>query len=245
MDKRIKEAFETITADDALKERTYEYVMQQAGKGKKFSRLTRALSVAAAAAVALMFALGIYSYGKETAYISIDINPSIALAVNSFDRVISANAYNDEGKKITESLDLKGKPYADAVKMIMDSPEMTPYLDKNQNMWVAVQTDNPANTVTIEHFVQKAIDTAIKQRHCNTNVEYSCVDEQTRIGAEQNGMTATKYTAILELQSYDNSVSLDEYRHHSMVDINSQIATHHGHSTDVPNYYAGHHGHGS
>ncbi len=64
----------------------------------------------ATACAALLLAIGItgYSWTKTpVSYISIDVNPSIELSLNRFGRVVSATAFNAEGRKILETLSLK------------------------------------------------------------------------------------------------------------------------------------------
>ena len=46
---------------------------------------------------------------RPVSYVSIDVNPSIELALNRFDRVVYAAAYNLEGEEILNGLSLKGK----------------------------------------------------------------------------------------------------------------------------------------
>mgnify|MGYP006964182038 CR=1 FL=1 len=56
----------------------------------------RVLSVAAC--LLLLFLGGRQFYFIPTVKISIDINPSMELGVNRFDRIVSVEGYNDDGK---------------------------------------------------------------------------------------------------------------------------------------------------
>lgn len=59
-------------------------------------------------------------YFTPTARINIDINPSFELEVNRFDKVISVNALNDDGKKLAETSDIKFAGYDEALCRILD-----------------------------------------------------------------------------------------------------------------------------
>ena len=48
---------------------------------------------------------GTWLYFTPTMEISVDINPSIELGVNRFDRVISVDGYNEDGQALAQLLD--------------------------------------------------------------------------------------------------------------------------------------------
>lgn len=53
--------------------------------------------------------------------VSLDVNPSIQLQVNSKERVLSADALNDDAQVILEGMDLKGTQLNVAVNAIVGS----------------------------------------------------------------------------------------------------------------------------
>ena len=230
MENKIREAFGSIVAEQKLIDDTYCNVLAGTKAERRISRRTvrRFAFAAASVAMVLFVVVGINLYASETAYISIDVNPSISLSVNRYGKVIEAVSYNEEGSKVVGNLKVKNKDYAEAVQIIMDSPQMEPYLTDAQTMWVTVQANDSLQKQKVEDAVQNVIDVVLKQHHTGTHVEYSTVDEQTRIEAESNGVTASKYTAILELKQYDPRVSVEQYKHHSMHYINTEIEAHHG-----------------
>ena len=48
-----------------------------------------------------------------------DINPSIELSVNRFDRVIAVTGFNEDGQVLSRELDVKYKDYAQAVEQVL------------------------------------------------------------------------------------------------------------------------------
>lgn len=62
--------------------------------------------------------------------VSLDVNPSIQLQVNSKERVLSADALNDDAQVILEGMDLKGTQLNVAVNAIVGSLLQHGYLDK-------------------------------------------------------------------------------------------------------------------
>ena len=118
MANKIQQAFDSIQADTQLKESTRQFLY---ATRRKKSRKKTGLILALACMV-LSFTAGMWGYSwfqTPVSYVSIDVNPSMELALNSLDRVISAYPYNTEGAEILDSLSLKGKKYTDAIKTIM------------------------------------------------------------------------------------------------------------------------------
>lgn len=229
MGNKIKEAFGSITAGPEWKDAAYAGIAARAKREqRRRGRYVRGISLAAASVLVLLFVVSVTLYNTETAYISLDVNPSISLSVNRYGKVIKANAYNAEGGAVVDSVDARNKDYTEAVRLMINSPRMQPYLAGTSTVWVAVQAADSARVREVESSVQGIVQEALVRHHSGAHVEVACVDEQTRQMAETSGVSAAKYTAILELQQYDAGVSVEEYRHHSMHDITTEIATHHG-----------------
>ena len=82
-------------------------------------RKERFVIAAFAAAAALMLFIGGYSLfrqggGQVDSIILLDVNPSISLSVNEQEKVLAADALNEDAKEILGSMDLKGTSLEDA-----------------------------------------------------------------------------------------------------------------------------------
>ncbi len=89
----IQKSMENIQATEAMKQNTLQYLEAQRTKRKRCvfrQKPYAALRYAMAVICVCIFAgAGGYSvYSRPVSYISIDVNPSIELAVNRFDRVV-------------------------------------------------------------------------------------------------------------------------------------------------------------
>ena len=107
----IRRSFEKIKAEEGLKQSTRESVLNKLNEKPKPRRNFQRFSLAVAAA-AFIFFIGAGSfqmYFSESSYIDMDVNPSIELSVNRFDRVIRMSAYNKDGKEVLSELNLKHK----------------------------------------------------------------------------------------------------------------------------------------
>lgn len=133
MTDKIHKAFDNIKADNRLKESTKQFLLANR-KNKTSLALAKRPALQnkfAIACLAIVLAAGIRGYlwiQSPVSYISIDVNPSIELALNRFDRVVSVTAYNPEGEEILQDLSLKGKIYTAAIDEIVENQAMDIYI---------------------------------------------------------------------------------------------------------------------
>lgn len=75
---------------------------------------------AASAACGFVFLIGgAWICLSPTAQISIDINSSVELGINRFDKVVSVKGRNEDGSRLVERLDVWFVDYEEAVEQVM------------------------------------------------------------------------------------------------------------------------------
>ena len=150
-------------------------------------------------------------YFTPTVEISMDINPSIELAVNRFDRVISVEGWNNDGKELASSLDVWNLEYSEAVNQILENEEVAALLSNDGIMTVAVVGENETQTAQILSGVQSCT-AGEKNVYC-----YSASLEE--VETDELGLSYGKYRAFLEVQELDPSITTEEVRNMSMREI--------------------------
>ena len=138
MDERIKEAFEQVRAESGLKDKTKAYVSRKTGSYRRAGTAKYKVLASAFACVALLLFGGYWLYFTPTVEISIDVNPSIELGVNRFNRIVSLESYNEDGQALLDSLDIRFTEYSDAVTQIIESENITSLLSDGEVMTIAV-----------------------------------------------------------------------------------------------------------
>ena len=93
---------------------------------KKVIKSGRSLMIRVASiAAAFIFTLGIsysaYSYSTPYSYVGIDINPSIRLTANIFDRIIGSEALNADGKTLLYLEDINNKRLEAVISQLLNS----------------------------------------------------------------------------------------------------------------------------
>ncbi|POP33556.1 hypothetical protein C3B58_06960 [Lactonifactor longoviformis] len=223
MANRIHDMFEPVKASEELKESTAAFL--QAERRKRTAHFFRpaVYRTIAAVCVMLMLLAGIGGYsvmGTPVSYVSIDVNPSVELALNRFDRVVSATAYNEDGEVILEGLAVKGKKYTEAIDLILDSADKSAYLTPESDLVFTVAAKNREK--------KRELRTGIE--NCSGCMEHGGESISADIGtvteAHHHGVSLGKYSAYLKLSQYDETVTVEDCRDMTMSDIHHQIKEH-------------------
>ena len=170
-------------------------------------------------------------YHTEVSYVCLDVNPSFELCLNHKNNVISAIAYNDDGKCLLGKIDYQDRHYDDVIDDILHHADFQKYL--TQDFTITIVSDD----TTIQQNIQNRMNAA------NCDGKVVCTDTQTRAKASSNHCSVGKYVAYEELAQYDQSVTLESCKKMTMHEIYEQIDKHHNahHSQQSTTSYSGHH----
>lgn len=197
---------------------------------------------AIAACLALATVLGVSGarlYRQPVSLVSIDVNPSVELVLNRFDRVVSVTAMNDEGKAIVEDINVKNKNYTDAFDAMIISPALSGYITDTSLIAFSVSSKSVQKEDKILTGLRKLADDDILMSHHSAQVEYYTVDQELVDDAHLYGVSPGKYLYLLKLQEISPDIDIKTYTHHGIHEIQEQIdacASAHTSST------SGHHG---
>ncbi len=181
--------------------------------------------IALAASVVVIFGLsgGVYGYAKTTpvAYVSMDINPSVELGVNTFDEVISVEAYNEDGQKILEGTNLKDLDIDDAVGTLISNAISDGYIneDGSSSIEITTSTDKEKVANKFNESLKDAADKTLDNNGIEADVETENVELARRDEAKQLGITSGKLNLIQKLQELDPNINIEDYKSSSVKDI--------------------------
>ena len=218
MNEKLKKAFDQIRAEDELKNRTRDYIFRKT-KGYNRSAAARRRYLLPSAACILFFLIGGYwLYFIPTVRISIDINPSLELGVNRFDRIVSVRSFNDDGNDLQDSLDIKYLDYSEAVDQIIKSDKISSLLADDEVLVIAVIGTDDAQSEQILSVLQS--QTA---EQSNTCCYYAHAKEAEE--AHNAGLSYGKYQAFLELQKLDPDITAEEAQNMTMWELRERISS--------------------
>ena len=181
---------------------------------KKIRVITSLRAKIALAACAVLIALGIgggaYAYQTPVAYVGIDINPSIELGVNYFDRVVSAEGDNADGQDILSEINVVGMTYEEALASLNDSLMNKGYLTANAAVAVTVMCDDDSRYSNLEETSQRCFSSAGQGVYCSraTSTEHH--------EAHESGLGMGKYLAWRSLVDAGVDISADDVAHMTM-----------------------------
>lgn len=183
-------------------------------------------TVIAAAALALGITGVAYSYTAPSKYISFDINPSVELVTNAFDKVIDANALNEDGIKILENLNLENKDVKEAVDLLTQSAIDNGYLQENlQNeILVTVATDDADEAVKTQNELGEVVKEELKEENLDkTPVTTENINMERHKEAERLGISPGKMNLIQKLEAVKPGIKYEDYSKKPVKDIMKEI----------------------
>lgn len=181
-----------------------------------FLRLNKGL-VFKVSALMIAGTLGIFGYNAyavPNAYVSLDINPSVELATNSFGTVIDVNPLNEDGEKLSEGLTLEGQKVEDALQTLIVEAKTEGYLDESLDNAVAVtvSTDDEAKGEDILQSAEEAVKSELENQNLeNAEIIAQNINTERHKEAERLGISPGKMLLIEKLKEVDLEVNADEY----------------------------------
>ena len=168
MHDKIRAEFDEIHADEDLKAQTRAYLAREA-QGRQRRSLSGRMRLVPALACCLLVLLagwgGYHTYFTPSAIISIDVNPSLELGVNRFDKVVSVEGYNEDGAALADAVDVKYMDYAQALTLILDSDAFAPYTAEDAAVSIAVFGSDEQKSSEMLSQVQ-ACPAGYRNTHC-------------------------------------------------------------------------------
>ncbi len=216
MKSELKEAFDSVHASENLKTRTRAFLTQRRSPW----RLRVPHAAAAACALVLLTLLGGWFWLSPMTAISVDVNPSLEMEINRFDRVVDVYGYNEEGNALAQAVQLRFLNYEQAVENLLSSEEMQPYLTENAALSIGVIGADEQRCSAMMARLEQC--TAGAGAHCYT------AGSEVLDQAHELGMSCGKYRAFLQLQELDPTITPEQVQNmtmREMRDLLNQLGT--------------------
>lgn len=213
----LKAALDQIHAEESLKTSTKKYLFEKVYfKEKKRSSPLRKFTAAAVCSLAVFIGGGSWLFFTPTAFISVDVNPSLELGINRFDRIVSVTGYNEDGRALARDLHIKYMDYTDALETLMEDQNMEVYLAGNADVVLTVAGNNAAKSSEILDNVESCMS-----EHQNVYCHSGNSEEVHH--AHDAGLSFGKYQAWQVLQDLDPDITLEDVQDMTMSQIRDLI----------------------
>lgn len=182
-----------------------------------------------AAAFLLLFMLpGYHLLNKQAiAYVALDINPSIELAVDKNINIIKAQGLNDEGSQVVSRTDVSGMNLYEGLPVLVQQAIRDGYLAEEQDnvvlTTITTVKDQPTSQIS-KHKVEVAIKEPIKElQNISASVVIEESDMDNRDGAQRVGLSTGKYLLYQAAQEQGCKVTLEEVKNQNIQQLISKL----------------------
>lgn len=187
---------------------------KEEGSRTVFAIRRRMIGVLAAACFSMIaLAGGTYTYqnGKVDSLIGIDVNPSIELSVNRKNRILAAEALNEDAVSILKDMDLKGVNLNVAINAVIGSMATHGYLDDLDNaILVTVSNDSIKKASNLRTSVVSDIQKTLEEKQLNAVVYDQQVVEEDEVKqlADKFKISYGKAYFLKELISQNSTLTM-------------------------------------
>lgn len=155
--------------------------------------------VSVVATLVLLFSVLLPAQSTVSAYVQIDINPSVELGIDDEGTVYSFKGLNEDGNAVKRDINFwKGKPLSWVILQIVDHTESV--IVENEKIEITTIYENDENHDKLEKVIVSAVTNStnkIKLQPHSINVTEASVEE--RKAASSKGKSVQKYKAELDV----------------------------------------------
>lgn len=207
MQELFKSALDRIQADEALVSRTEARLRQELAPGRvpnnfMKGRIYQMRKFAIAACLAVLLIGGGFVYATPTSYMCVDINPSIELGINAFDKVISVEALNEDGQAVLDELGrIKGMNLDAAVELIVDEAIDQEFIEENDASFVQLTavTDDEDKASRLLKGAEEGTQAALDKNEAQAEVGQAAISQARAAEAKAYGISPGKLNLLQKL----------------------------------------------
>ncbi|MTI68476.1 MAG: anti-sigma factor domain-containing protein [Firmicutes bacterium] len=185
--------------------------------------MKRFIATAAILVLVLTGTFGAYGYCTPYGYVNVDINPSVEITYNLFNRVIDIKGLNDDGNKIVEKVEnYKNKSIDSIVNEIVDKAIEDKYIESENENTVLVTITEDGKKID-----DKKIFSSVKKHINETETESELLviknDKKSLESAREKDLSPGRMALINKALKTNKESSFEEISKKSVKEIVSII----------------------
>jgi len=226
--KHFKNALNKIVAEDQLILMT-KRLLEAPGtlaihefEARKKKNSMRVLVAACSFIFVSLIGIGGYNvYSTPVAYVSFDINPSVELGVNMFDRVVNATGYNADGNQVLKGIQIINNTVDEAISALVESASENGFIANDGSSVISLTSETNDNKTAQN--LQINADKGAKNALVNTKEIAAIYKENIQLSKRSEaiklGITPGKLNLIKKVQALDSKVTVQELEGAKVTDI--------------------------
>jgi hypothetical protein len=182
----------------------------------------------------VLFVSGLQWVNTSASYIAVDINPSIILTTNPWDKVVEVEALNEDAETLLVNLELIGLQVDEAIELIIAEATEMGYIDLLAEGEVAMVTAYNRDRVDekLSEKIRDRVQDRLEKREMAVNVVgHEAVAEQKEL-ANELGVTLGKVLFVQKMMERYPELGGDELYTMSIKDIMIKIKDLRGNGPD-------------
>lgn len=192
MDKKIKDAFKQVTAEEELTQKTENRVLHSMRKQKdaptKPSGIRRPAGLALAVLLVLAL-LGPFIYNQPVSAVSIDSTDTTEIYFNRFNRIVDVVTYDENGDPISEEVTLHHRQFDEVMEEVLSD-------SSSENVYVTVASRN-------ENRSERMMNELSHHQERMQNMHLYHSDKDIMNQARENSIPMGRMHAMHQLQGSD------------------------------------------
>ena len=172
------------------------------------SIIRKIVSIAAVFAIIFGLTYGVYSYGMPYTYVSVDINPSVEITANIFDRIINIEGINDDGKKLISLKQYRNKKVRDGIGNIIKSAVEEGYIkpEYSNMLLLTISSKDIKKFGIIEKDIEEAVGKEINVSEIDTSIYIENVEVKKHDDAKNLGISSGKYLLLEKMKESEPEI---------------------------------------
>ncbi|MEQ8237153.1 MAG: hypothetical protein ABRQ23_10260 [Syntrophomonadaceae bacterium] len=158
---------------------------------------------------------------QAAAYVSLDMIPSLEMAVDDQMQVIGVRCYNDDATDLVKTLDLKGKGLSDALTAVIDQAVAQNYVSAGQdNLMISTVSPSGNDNHSVDATaLYQVVEKSIVANGYGGQVKIYGTSPEMRKAAEDREISVGKYLIYEQLISSGEQVSIEEINRKSVPEL--------------------------
>ncbi|MDD4493243.1 MAG: anti-sigma factor domain-containing protein [Eubacteriales bacterium] len=194
-------------------------------------RLQKTMKPMKAASIAAAFLIvaggvGAYSYSQPYSYVEVDINPSVMFTANIFDRIIKAEAFNEDGTDIIGQDSYSNMTLKKGLDHLLEKAVEKGYIkEENDNaVLVTVTSKNVKKADAITYEANDVVTEELKKSSMKSEVAVETVNIKERKQQSQQSIISPGKTALIEKLAETNpELDIEELKEAPVKDLVKSI----------------------
>ena len=212
--------------NEILAKAKQERFVMKNGKQKNSPRISPFIKRLMPLAACFVFAfiligsmIGLVNENYQTVYI--DVNPSVALHVNRFDKVSGVEYLNEDALQVLDGIKLKGLSVEDALKTMITAYDGEGYFENDAELYIGVVSEKNQNAEKLLTKLSERAEKVKGDKNYSVNTTKLTDDDKTK--GKEYEISPGKYRVISEIIKDHPEYTVEDLKDKSMSELKTML----------------------